>query len=111
MLPPQRRRSWAFPVVMALAVLAGVGLALFANREKASPPTLTIEVPNLVVTSDPPGATLRIDESVVGKTPWSGSNAWVGEVKYELSLAGHQPKRGTFTGGRELSLNAKLPKK
>ncbi len=105
---PARGRGGLLAVV-ALSCLIGLGwVGLRVRRVLADRP---IQVASVLITSEPPGATLKIGEEIVGKTPWAGSNIWNGEVDYELSLPGRKTRRGTFLGGRNVELSATLPKK
>jgi serine/threonine-protein kinase len=105
-LPPSRRRFPVWPVIV-IAVMLGAA-ALFVPRLI---PEKRIDIGMLVVDSDPPGATLKISDDVVGKTPWSGSNVWSGDVRYEVSAPGRMPAHGTFHGGGDVTLHAKLSRK
>ncbi len=105
--PPEKRRS-RVPLVGVLLVVAALAAAFGVMRQRS---TLKVAVPDLVVTSEPSGATLRIGEETVGPTPWAGSNAWVGTVPWELSAPGYQKKKGTFRGGQAVRLDVTLQKK
>jgi tetratricopeptide (TPR) repeat protein len=51
---------------------------------------------HLSITSDPPGATVRIGGRAVGVTPWAGELA-PGPHEVELTLSGHGPQRALVT--------------
>ena len=88
-----------------------VAIGTFALPGKYAGRDLTMTVPDVFVSSEPRGATLRIGDNQVGITPWAGSNVWTGEVTWELTAAGYQKIRGTFKGGEPVKLNVKLQKK
>ena len=105
--PPDRRR---FPA-KGLALVAVIAIAVAAAAVGLRRPALVVTVADVVVRSEPTGAALRIGDDAVGKTPWSGSNVWVGEVRWELTAPGHHKKSGTFKGGDPVQLNVTLQKK
>ncbi len=85
-----RERAWrwvkARPALAGLGALAAVALAALA---------LAVAGPaRLSVVTDPPGAEVRIDGRVRGRTPLSDLWIWPpGEVMVEVSLAGRLPGR------------------
>ncbi len=101
--------KWVLMLV-ALAALALAAFALVPGLQRKLP--LPMRTPgSLVIDSEPSGATVKIAGKQVGQTPWAGDNLWIGEVKYEISAAGHKPRWGTFQGGDAVKLNVKLSKK
>jgi len=122
-LPSRRRGLW----LVAIAVLAGAGLfaaSLVVPSLQPAPqrPDTVRESSVLdalagaglrgtvIVTSEPPGATVRIAGQQVGVTPWAGDNVWHGDAPVELSLPGYKPWKGSIRGGQEAQLNARLTK-
>ncbi|MDP3504397.1 MAG: hypothetical protein Q8S33_28935 [Myxococcales bacterium] len=123
-LTPSRR--WV-PVALIALVLSGVGIAVTAMMIKpASAPRIpTIELPDqlrdalpalsgppIVITSEPPGATIRAGALELGKTPWAGNNPFLLDTEVTLSLSGYQTRKTMLRGASEAHLNVTLvPKK
>lgn len=123
-LTPSRR--WV-PVVLIGLVLSGVGIAVTAMVIKpASAPRIpTIELPAplrdalpelagppIVITSEPPGATIRAGAHELGKTPWAGNNPFLLDTEVTISLSGYQTRKVMLRGASEARLNLTLvPKK
>jgi hypothetical protein len=119
------RRRRALRVVIA-ALVVGCGLiaaALFAPKPARQAQVETVRDSTLldqlaggggrapvVISSEPPGATVRIGGAAVGVTPWAGDNTWEGQVQVVLDLPGYQPWKGSIRGGEEAHLNARLTK-
>ncbi len=115
---PVAPRSRVKPFLIMLGLI-GLGFAaLIFNRRNPdwvrrlpASPLSKPSIKTVLVMSEPSGATVKIGETVVGVTPWSGENLWQGNVPISLSLPGHQLWKGTLRGGEtvefEISLTAK----
>jgi len=67
---------------------------------------------SVVINSEPPGATIKIGDKEIGKTPTEIPVVAAGaEVAYELSMIEHVPRtvRGIVTNGQKLMLSESLP--
>jgi hypothetical protein len=67
---------------------------------------------SVVITSEPPGATVKSGDIEIGKTPTEIPVVAAGaEVAYELSMLEHVPRtvRGVVTNGQKLMLSESLP--
>ncbi|MDP1914832.1 MAG: PEGA domain-containing protein [Myxococcales bacterium] len=119
-LTPSRR--WV-PIVLGGLVLSGVGIAVTAMVIKpASAPRIpTIELPEqlrdalpelsgppIVITSEPPGATIRAGALELGKTPWAGNNPFLLDTEVTISLSGYQTRKVMLRGASEAHLNLTL---
>lgn len=119
-LTPSRR--WV-PVVLIGMVVAGVGIALAAMViSPASPPKVpSIELPGLlrdalpemsgppiIITSEPPGATIRSAAGELGKTPWAGNNPFLLDTELTISMSGFQSRKVMLRGASEAQLNVTL---
>jgi len=101
-----------WPWVLVALIIGGI-FALRQQRVRDQLTALNVlpsRAPKpMVVMSTPSGATLKIDGTRVGETPWAGDNHWHGAgVPYELSAEGYVPLKGTFEGDRELTLDVTL---
>ncbi len=115
---PEVPRSRLKPM---LAVLALIGLgfaALIFNRRNPDwvrklpdSPLAKPAIKTVLVMSEPSGATVKIGETVVGVTPWSGQNLWQGPVPISLSLPGHTVWKGTLRGGETVEFEIALSPK
>ena len=67
-------------------------------------------VQQLSITSEPPGATLRVDGDLVGVTPWAGELA-PGPHRVRLEHGGHEPREAELTLAAEHAgdLHVSLP--
>lgn len=65
----------------------------------------------LSVTSVPSGASVIVAGKEVGQTPFFSDNRWNGSVAVELVLPGFRTWAGTFEGGRDAKIDAKLVRK
>lgn len=122
---PSGRRRLAVRIVVA-GVVAGLVLfaaALAQSRSRSGHQRDTVRSASIldqllaggprapvVITSEPPGATVRVGSDVVGQTPWAGDNVWVGELPVVLELEGYRAWKGTLRGGEEVRLDARLKK-
>lgn len=117
-------RRWV-PVMLIGLVVAGLGIAIAGMLLKpASPPRVpTLELPSalrdalpelsgppVIITSEPPGATIRSAAGELGKTPWAGNNPFLLDTELTLSLSGFQPRKVTLKGASEAQLNVTLKK-
>lgn len=123
-LTPSRR--W-MPFVLLGLVLSGIAIAVTAMviRPASAPRIPTIELPEqlrdalpelsgppIVITSEPPGATIRAGALELGKTPWAGNNPFLLDTEVTLSLSGYQTREVMLRGASEAHLNLTLvPKK
>lgn len=106
-----RKRRLAAKIIAVLAVLgiaAGVAFwripALHAFKlQGAARPVLVV--------SNPSGAVVRINGTVVGATPFAADNRYIGKVTVNLTLEGYEPFTETFEGGRDVQVSALLKKK
>jgi serine/threonine-protein kinase len=126
MWEPQRRSPWG-RWVLRLGLLAVIGTAgffalphlqrLLPGAQEAVRSTLgsssTIELPPLVVRSQPEGANVRIDGVDKGTTPLVMDNEYPqgAEISVQVSLPGYKPWKGTFAGGAPAQLDVKLQKR
>lgn len=118
------RRSLALKIVIAAAVL-GVALlvAALVGPHARTPGKGGLEMVRdntvvdsllsggtkapLIVSSEPPGATITIGGAVVGKTPWAGDNTWDGNALVVIELPGYKKWTGKLRGG-EQTISANL---
>lgn len=120
---PRQRRSGALMVVVGALVLGLAALAGFMVFKPSLPvpdgvhevPLLREllgprELPPLIISSEPSGATISVDGTVLGQTPWAGENRWVGEPKVVLQLNGFRAWEGKLTGGKAQTLDVRLKK-
>jgi serine/threonine-protein kinase len=116
-----RGRPW-LKVVVAIGVVAALsagvvvmlphiqgrlqGLARTAAARGASGRMLTIH-------STPEGATVTIDGAELGTTPLVMDNIYPPQqsIPVKLTLPGHKPWKGSFTGGQAMTLDARLEKR
>ena len=121
-LTPSRR--WV-PLVLIGMVGAGLGIAVTAMLVRpASPPRVPsidlpttlrdalpeISGPPVVITSEPPGATIRAAGSELGKTPWAGNNPFLLDTELTISMVGFQSRKVTLKGSSEAQVNVTLKK-
>jgi len=112
--PP--RRSWPLVVgAIAVALVAGVGVAIFAWPEPAPPPTVAAsEAPPpttvaIDVVSSPPGATARLPSGETWTTPASLELPISSEpVVVTFELEGHEPVRERITPDVDQRLRVQL---
>ncbi|HEX8433482.1 PEGA domain-containing protein, partial [Archangium sp.] len=115
---PRPRRRWGRTVALVaipLLVLAGVVVAL----PQFSQQLRTLRLPHgsgapmgmLSIQSEPAGATVTVDGTVLGKTPLAVDNTYPAQdIPVKVTLKGYKPWTGTFTGGEPVSLDVKLRK-
>jgi serine/threonine-protein kinase len=101
----------------AVAVLGGAGWWLLprfqqtlASTAGSTPRLRTATV--LTIRSEPSGATVSIDGAELGTTPLVMDNIYPAQsIPVRLSLPGHKPWKGTFTGGQSATVEARLEKR
>lgn len=121
--PPRPSRSWAARVVVGALFLGVVALgALLVFQPKLDVPIfdgvresgllgqLSADQPPIVISSEPPGATIALGGKVVGQTPWAGDNLWTGDTPVALQLPGFKRWEGQFKGGQPVTLDIRLKK-
>jgi len=110
--PPPVRIPTQIPRLLIATLLVGalaVGGYLVRGRLKPQRP---IPSPVVLITSEPPGAVVRIEGAEVGTTPWAADNAWgPGAVRVEVSRPGYRTWTGTFGGGAPARLEVRLQKR
>ena len=89
--------------IIAVVVLTVIGFSAVAA-------SIGMGVQQLSITSEPPGATLRVDGDLVGVTPWAGELA-PGPHRVRLEHGGHEPREAELTLAAEHAgdLHVSLP--
>jgi hypothetical protein len=109
--PPVRvpgRVPWLLVLPLLVAILAG-GAYLVRARLAGGRPA---PAPVVFITSEPPGAVVRIEGTEVGTTPWAADNAWgPGAVRVELVRPGYRTWSGSFGGGGPARLEVRLQRR
>jgi len=110
--PPAVRIPTQVPWLLILTVLLAVALAVgYLARGRLRSPR-PIPSPVVFISSEPPGATVRVEGTEVGTTPWAADNAWgPGAVHVELSRPGYLTWKGTFGGGAPARIEVRLQKR
>jgi len=85
--PHQRCQRCTVPCAWASALALPAALALFALASCRSAPTQR----TITVTSDPPGATVWLNDVEIGRTPAKASSRFYGTYDVKLELPDHQP--------------------
>lgn len=110
--PPPVRIPTRIPWLPVFVLLIGALLAggyFVRGRVKPQRPAPS---PVVFITSEPPGAVVRIEGNEVGTTPWAADNAWgPGPVRVEVSRPGYRTWTGTFGGGAPARLEVRLQKR
>lgn len=96
-------------LVIAVVVMGLVVGGVWWWRAQAGESTSASGV--LSVTSVPSGASVIVAGKEVGHTPFFSDNRWSGSVAVELVLPGFRTWAGTFEGGRDAKIDAKLVRK
>jgi serine/threonine-protein kinase len=124
--PKNERRQIpkAIATVLVVLLICAVALGFVLRREpgttapQAAPEKLVVPeavegAPSLTVQSDPPGATVFIQGEEAGRTPLLGSNEFArgAEVEVRVELPGYRSWVGSFAGGTNAKLRAKLTRK
>jgi serine/threonine-protein kinase len=115
---PRPRRRWGRTVALvaiALLVLGGVVVALPQFSKQLGtfrmPASLRGPVGMLSIQSEPSGATVIVDGTVLGTTPLAVDNTFPAQdIPVKVTLKGYKPWTGTFTGGDQVTLDVKLRK-
>jgi serine/threonine-protein kinase len=115
---PRPRRRWGRTVALVaipLLVLAGVVVALPQFSKQLGTLRLPLSsrgpVGMLSIQSEPAGATVTVDGTVLGTTPLALDNAYPAQdIPVKVTLKGYKPWTGTFTGGAPVSLDVRLRK-
>jgi serine/threonine-protein kinase len=115
---PGPRRRWGRTlalVAIPLLVLGGVVVALPQFSKQLNtfrlPPALRGPVGMLSIQSEPEGATVTVDGTVIGTTPLVVDNTYPAQdIPVKVTLKGYKPWTGTFAGGEPVSLDVKLRK-
>jgi eukaryotic-like serine/threonine-protein kinase len=99
---------------IALVVLGLIGAAAWFFRPdikfgvKLNPVT---SAPALLhIDSEPSGAKVKVNGTVIGDTPVILDNLYAGEATVEISRRGYKTWRGTFQGGEKVKIEAQLRK-
>lgn len=119
--PEPKRGSGAVKYVVAFLLLGAVAfVALLVLRPRIPVPDGVTDTSffrglgaangQLVIVSEPSGATVIIDGEKRGQTPWAVDNRWSGTVKVRLEARGYKAWEGTFSGGQDQSLDVQLKK-
>lgn len=121
---PQSRQTprWV-PLVLVGFVVAGFVIAAVTMGVTPAKPARVPELklpavvhdalpvlagPPVVIDSDPPGATVRAADQVLGVTPWAGNNPYLTDTELTISLPGYQPKKVVLPGAKESHLSVAL---
>ncbi|MFL5356711.1 protein kinase domain-containing protein [Archangium sp.] len=113
--PPKRRLQWQRPValVATLLLLVGAGVVALPHLKilysKALLSSGAKTTPLLSIQSEPEGALVTIDGTELGTTPLVIDNTYPEQpISVQVTLKGHKPWKGTFTGGQPTALEVKL---
>nr|WP_281404516.1 serine/threonine-protein kinase [Pyxidicoccus fallax] len=114
--PPPSRKRWGRAVVLLAVVagLAGTGAWLWkersrVQREVVAALNIRTAAPMLTITSEPSGATVRVDGKDVGTTPVAMENLYPDNpIPVQLRHKGYRPWNGTFRGGEPVQLEVRL---
>jgi serine/threonine-protein kinase len=115
---PEKRRGPWLKLAVGLGVLVALGAGVVVLRPwlegqlrvaNARVRTATV----LTIQSQPAGATVIIDGAELGTTPLVMDNIYPAEqrIPVRLTLPGHKPWKGSFTGGQPALLDVKLEKR
>jgi hypothetical protein len=113
------KSNWrpAMLLLLALGALGFGGVAYWHHNERQPRKEYTLDPSSnsasmLTITSTPSGATIRIGETEVGRTPLFIENTYIGQrVPVQLSLRGYQTWTSNFPGGVKTTVDAQLKKK
>jgi hypothetical protein len=119
---PSRTPRW-LPLALVGFVAAGFVIAgaavVFAPTKPVRMPSLPLPAavndampvlagPPVVIVSEPPGATIRAADQVLGVTPWAGNNPYLTDTELTLTLPGYQAKKVVLPGAKEAHLSVTL---
>jgi hypothetical protein len=117
---PRGARSLGRALALASAAAAGaIGVGAFAMRDRL-PSWLQLPPAHpgaygkamLRIESEPPGATVKVGEEELGVTPYLADNDYPeGNNAVTVELRGYQPYRGSFPGGRDVTVRASLKRR
>lgn len=115
--PPKARFPWA-RVATTVATLLLLGGAAVVGYPYLRPFLTRLfysvgpkqSLPLLAIDSQPEGATVTVDGTEIGTTPIVLDNTYATgqDVPVQLTLKGHKPWKGTFTGGQPVDLHVRL---
>jgi hypothetical protein len=96
----------SLPTVFPFTLLHSSGGA----SDKPKEARVGTPAPTLLVLSDPAGATVLVNGTEVGVTPWAGDNVWPKKepVRVEVRKAGYKTWSGVTMGGQQATLEANL---
>jgi eukaryotic-like serine/threonine-protein kinase len=114
---PRSRMQWGRPVaiVATLLLLGGAAVVgypylrpLLTRLFYSVGPKQTL--PLLAIQSQPEGATVTVDGTVIGTTPLVIDNTYASgqKVPFQVTLKGHKSRKGTFTGGEPVNIGLRL---
>ncbi|HYO67018.1 MAG TPA: serine/threonine-protein kinase [Archangium sp.] len=114
---PTSRMRWGRPVaIVATLLLLGGGAVvgypylrpLLTRLFYSVGPKQTL--PLLAFQSQPEGATVTVEGTVIGLTPLVIDNTYATgqKVPFQVTLKGYKPRKGTFTGGEPVSVDLQL---
>ena len=111
-----RRRLSRVAVTLVLLVLAGgAGVLLMRSGLRFSEvlawlPLGSRQPALLSIQSEPAGATVSVEDTVLGTTPLVMDNTYPRgrEIPMKVTLPGYKPWKGSFTGGQPESLDIRL---
>jgi len=103
------RSSW--PLLLVLALMIGGAWYYFFGKKQEPPARARIAV-TITITSEPEGASVSVEGTPVGVTPWASDNLWQpGPVNVTVTHAGYRPWSGTFQGGRPARIEARMQRR
>ncbi|MDP1821736.1 MAG: protein kinase [Archangium sp.] len=105
-VPEVKRARW--PLVVGVLGVALLVAASVAFRARGPAPSTLRQV---LVTSTPPGATVKYGETVLGKTPWAGDLPALHAVELEVSAPGFQAVKRTLQPGELAPVEVSLKKR
>ncbi|MGO8969571.1 MAG: PEGA domain-containing protein [Myxococcaceae bacterium] len=98
-------------LVLLLLAIAGAGGWYFFLRSKTPANRVPVAVV-VFITSEPLGASVSVEGTPVGVTPWAADNIWPpGPVNVTVARPGYRPWSGTFHGGRPARLEVRLQRR
>jgi len=120
--PPPPRRSNALKVIAGALLIGGlllVGALVFKPnvplpdgvRDSDLFHHVTAAKGQVIIMSEPVGATVFIGDSRVGTTPYAADNRWSGDVPVRLEAKGFAPFVTSFQGGKDQTLEVDLKKR
>ncbi|XXF76400.1 serine/threonine protein kinase [Myxococcaceae bacterium GXIMD 01537] len=114
---PEKRQGPWLKVALALVMvgtLAGAAWHFRTQLEESLRPGPRLRTSRvLTVHSEPSGAAVFIDGAELGTTPLVMDNIYPADkpIPVRVTLPGHKPWKGTFTGGQSATLEARLDKR